>query len=115
MSRLSQWMAGPIACAAAFLFCTSAASAEQALTGPMRTAFVESSMRGCLNKALENRNAPATLVSQSCKCFAEGLADRTSNDELLSLAKLSPETRFDAMRPKMDALRQSCLDHIRKQ
>jgi hypothetical protein len=80
----------------------------------MRTAFVDSTMRGCLNKALENKNAAAAQVSQSCTCFAEGLADKTSNDELLSLAKLAPDTRNATIQLRIDALRKSCLDRLKK-
>jgi hypothetical protein len=111
-----QRLARPIAFAITLFIClASTASMAEGLSGPARTAFVDSAMRGCLNKASENKNAPAALVSQSCSCFAEGLADRTSNDELLSLAKLAPDTRNATMQPRIDALRRSCLGGLTTQ
>jgi hypothetical protein len=110
-----QRLARPITLATTLLICiASSASMAEGLSGPTRTAFVDSTMRGCLNKALENTGASAALVSQSCTCFAEGLANRTSNEELLSLARLTPDTRMAAMQPKMEALRKACLDGLKK-
>jgi hypothetical protein len=110
-----QRLARPITFATSFFICvTSSASMAEGLSGPTRTAFVDSTMRGCLNKALENKGAPATLVSQSCTCFAEGLANSTSNEELLSLARLTPDTRMAAIQPKLEALRKACLDGLKK-
>jgi len=113
MLRLARWIAGPMTFAAACLMHASPANAE-GLTGPTRAAFVDSTVRGCLNKALDNKSASASLVSQSCTCFAEGLANRTSNEEMLALAKLSPESQFSAMQPRLEALRKTCLDGIKK-
>ena len=53
-------LARPITFAFALFTCVaSTASMAEGLSGPARTAFVDSDMRGCLDKALENKNAPA--------------------------------------------------------
>jgi hypothetical protein len=90
-------------------------AAEQGLTGSMRTAFVDYAVRKCMSMAHEKAGVPASLAPRFCSCVAQGLADRTSKDELLSLANVGVNTVIAKLQPKADAASQPCRYLVRKE
>lgn len=88
---------------------------DPGLTGTVRSSFVESAVDSCV---ATQSNDPASkgislsLISQYCNCYANGLADRVSNNELKAVATAGTPTILQA---KMSAAAEPCLDAIAKQ
>ena len=87
----------------------------EALTGRTRSEFVEAAAATCVksqNNAPENKNISVSIISQYCNCYASGLADRVSPNELGSLGKKDQSTWLVTMQPKIDAAADACFSHL---
>ena len=62
------------------------ALARPGLTGKMRTTFVEAVVKSCEATQLQhpdNKNIPAIQLMAYCRCYADGLADAFSADDVI--------------------------------
>jgi hypothetical protein len=89
----------------------------EGLTGRTRSAFVESAAATCVksqNNAPENKDISASIISQYCNCYASGLADRVSPNEMRSLGigKKDQSTWLAIMQPKIDAAADACISRL---
>src|SRR5262249_36284362 len=86
------------------------------LTGEVRSQFVQSAVSSCIKSAPSN-NELATLspsvISQYCTCYANGLADRLSFNEVTSTQ--NPDKAMEALEPKADEAIDACVKSILKQ
>jgi hypothetical protein len=88
---------------------------ELRLTGASRDAFVGAAIRTCRDKqfnAPENANIAKPLLLQYCNCFANGVADRISNNRPRELSGLSDAQKIAEMKPVMDASDALCLQEL---
>jgi hypothetical protein len=78
----------------------------EGLTGRTRSAFVESSLAACLKS--KPGNISTSKITEYCNCYASALADKVSNNELISLGKKDQSTWLVTMQPKIDAAADAC-------
>lgn len=80
------------------------------LIGTARQSFIYAATDHC------KRNSPGmSLPMQTalCKCYADGLADTLSNDDVIAIGTLDPRVSLP-MQPKLDAAARVCGDRLRK-
>jgi hypothetical protein len=107
-----------------FAFGATCVSAQEAglmgagLTGNVRDSFVGTATQTCTaqqTNATENTSIPKTARTSYCGCYANGLADRLSTGNLLSLLGLSPSDRLAKMKPLIEAVVPVCVAEVTKQ
>jgi hypothetical protein len=89
----------------------------EGLTGRTRSEFVESAAATCVksqNNHPENKDISASIISQYCNCYASGMADRVSPNEMRSLGigKKDQSTWLAIMQPKIDAAADACISRL---
>jgi hypothetical protein len=91
---------------------------DPGLVGTTRSSFVESAIRTCLKNQSENpdnKEIPPSTISQYCTCYANGMADRVSINELkLFSAMEKTEAIQTILKPKVDLVVAPCIDAILK-
>jgi hypothetical protein len=121
VDKFRKWIVGPIAFGLA-IFAVKYGQHwlrdnDPGLTGTVRSSFVESAIATCVKKQDEdpaNKGISPSIISQYCNCYANGLADRVSNNELKSVAT-TPTVMMATLQPKIEAAAKPCLDAIPKQ
>lgn len=122
MIKFLKWIAGPIAIGLAFFAFKYASQWAQnenpGLTGTGRTAFIETAMQTCIKKqseAPENKGLAASVLTQYCTCFVNGVADRLTNNEVKAAGTANdPKVGLAIMQPKIDAASEICLEAVAK-
>jgi len=115
--KFVKWTAGTIAFGLAFFAVKYGhqwlRNNDPGLTGTARSAFIEEAIRTCLKKQKGdpiNKGILESILSQYCKCYANGMADRISINELKSLSAVRPAEAVVAMQPKIEAAAKPCQD-----
>ena len=121
MNKFIKWIAGPIVFGLAFFAIKYGVqwirNDHQGLTGANRSAFVEGAVGACLKKQKDdpiNKGISDLLISQYCNCYANGMADIVSVNELKSFATMGTDQKIGTMRPKADAVVKLCLEAASK-
>jgi GYF domain 2 len=76
------------------------------LTGRVRSSFVQASIDACVKQS--DKSFSTETVSQYCRCYADGMADRLSKNELKSLENMKQAEALAAMQPKADVAADAC-------
>lgn len=76
------------------------------LTGKERSYFVEAGIDTCVKQAAQGFTTES--ISQYCRCFSNGLADRLSKNEVKSMDKMTQAEMVAAVQPKSDAVAATC-------
>ena len=119
MSRCSKFTAGLLALVL-FSAVMRAAMADTGLTGPSRSAFVESSFQTCFKEARDdpaNKTTDVAIIAQYCVCYSNQMADRLVNDDLKALeaAIATDSAAIEAkMNPLVQASAEICIARLRK-
>ena len=80
------------------------------LTGTVRERFIAGVLGTCLGAQTKNLAAlPAAAVGEFCRCYANGLADRLTIEELKAQDAMSQDQQKAAMRPLVEAVGRPCL------
>jgi hypothetical protein len=91
---------------------------EEGLTGPIRTTFVEAAARSCLRTQIDgpaNAGIPVSAIFEYCKCYATGMADKISNEEVKALEAIGSEKKYaEAMHSRTEAASKVCQEATRK-
>jgi len=82
----------------------------EGLTGKARSAFVETSIDTCVKQA--DKSFSPEIISQYCRCYANGMADRLSKNELKLLTNMKQAEALAAMQPKIDAAADVCQNGL---
>jgi hypothetical protein len=116
-----KWGAVPLALVIALL--VSRYSGELFGTGDTgidasaRARFVESTAQACLQA---QSNDPASkafspeVIDQYCHCYANGMADRLTDDDLKGLATMERSARASKVQPIVEAASAPCLQALPK-
>ena len=119
MSRRSKLTADLLALAM-LAAVTRAGMADTGLTGPSRSAFVESSFQTCFQEARDdpaNKATDVAVLAQYCVCYSNQMADRLVNDDLKALeaAIATDSAALEAkMHPLVQASADICIARLRK-
>ena len=88
------------------------------MTGDVRTTFVDATIRSCLQSQLGasgNKGVPVSVIQDYCKCSADSLADKISNDEVKSLEAAGNEEKYrTAMQARLEVTAKTCLEAAKK-
>lgn len=119
MRESTRWIAGLAAVGLGF-FATAnsvqfAWSEQESLTGQIRTTFVEAAMRSCVKSQIDAPGVSVSVLFEYCKCYANGMADKMSNDEVKSLEAIGDEKKYaEALHTRAEATGKLCLEAVRK-
>jgi hypothetical protein len=79
------------------------------LTGVERSSFVEGATNNCLREQQRNPlPLSPSAISQYCKCYANGVADRLSVNQIKAQEAMGPTEQAAAMRPLIEAAARPC-------
>jgi hypothetical protein len=78
----------------------------EGLTGRARSGFVEGSIDACVKQS--DKSLSPEIISQYCRCYANDIADRLSNNDVKSLGNMKQAEALAAMQPKIDAAADAC-------
>jgi hypothetical protein len=116
------WIAWTLAFGSAFFlvrFGVPYVRGQQAgLSGPTRDAYVGAAIRTCTAKqvnAPENASIPKPMLISFCNCYANGLADGTSFDELNSTSGLTEADKITKMKPLIEVVAKACTEELGKE
>jgi hypothetical protein len=121
IEKFLKWGAVPVALIVAFF--VSRYSDE--LFGPgetgidisARARFVDSTAKACLeaqNSDPASKAFSPEVIDQYCHCYANGMADRLSDDDLRALATMERSARARKMQPMVEAASAPCLKALPK-
>ena len=80
------------------------------LTGTVRSSLIEEIVGGCLREQSRRQLAfTAAAISQYCRCYANGVADRLSVNELKRQRAMSLKEQDVAMEPIVQAAGRQCV------
>jgi len=116
IERFLKWGAVPLALVVAFfvsrysddIFGTS----DTGLAATARARFVDSTAQACLqaqNSDPASKAFSPVVIDQYCHCYANGIADRLSDDDLKALATMERSARARKMQPMVEAASAPCL------
>ena len=114
-----RWIAG-LAAVGLGVFATAysvqlAWSEQESLTGQIRTTFFEAAMRSCVKSQIDAPGISVFVLFEYCKCYADGMADKMSNDEVKSLEAIGDEKKYaEALHTRAEATGKLCLEAVRK-
>jgi hypothetical protein len=83
----------------------------EGLTARTRSAFVDTAIDTCVKQS-DNKNFSAEKIAQYCRCYANGMADRVSINELKYIHNMKQEQAQAALQPKIDAADNACRDRL---
>jgi hypothetical protein len=85
------------------------------LTGTARSSLVAGAINGCLREQQRDPlPLPANTISEYCRCYANGVADRLSIDELKAQQAMSRKEQDAAMLPVVQAAARACYAIMKK-
>lgn len=87
-------------------------SDEPGLTGAMRSSFVESSNKACLEKQIadpDNKGVPRAILVDYCGCWTVGVANRLTPKQVRDGTNLSKAQIEAQMSPFIDTVGKPCL------
>ena len=90
---------------------------EVGLTGAMRDGFVGGAIRTCGEKQMNdpaNAGISKAILSMYCNCYANGIADRISENQLRAVSDLPAGQRVAAPQPVIDAVTPVCIDEAER-
>jgi hypothetical protein len=122
IEKFLKWGAVPLALVVAFfvsrysdeLFGTSDTTG---LDTSARAKFVDSTAQACLqaqNSDPASKAFSPVVIDQYCHCYANGVADRLSDDDLKALATMERSARASKMQPIVEAASAPCLQALPK-
>lgn len=122
INKATKVLIGPVCFIAAFFIFKYGAMWMQneavGLTGDTRSAFVNNAVSSCNQRQLaapENRGASPQLIASYCNCFANGMADRISINQIKAVGPApSPSQVEQALKPVIDAAAATCAEEIAK-
>jgi hypothetical protein len=82
----------------------------EGLTAGTRSAFVDTAIDTCVKQS--DKNFSAETIAQYCRCYANGMADRVSINELKYIHNMKQEQAQAALQPKIDAADNACRDRL---
>lgn len=88
---------------------------QAGLTGATRDAFVGAAIRTCNARQLNARESASIakpLLNSYCACYANGLADRMSENDLLANKSLTESEKLARMKPAIDAASSQCMAEV---
>jgi hypothetical protein len=121
IEKLLKWGAVPLALVIALF--VSRYSGELFGTGDTgidasaRARFVESTAQACLqaqNSDPASKAFSPEVIDQYCRCYANGMADRLSDDDLKALATMERSARVSKVQPIVEAASAPCLQALPK-
>jgi hypothetical protein len=90
---------------------------ETAVNAVARSRFVESTAQACLqaqNSDPASKAFSPEVIDQYCRCYANGMADRLSDDDLKALATMERSARVSKVQPIVEAASAPCLQALPK-
>ena len=121
IEKFLKWGAVPLALVVAFfvsrysndIFGTS----DTGLDASARARFVDSTAQACLraqNSDPAGKAFSPDVIDRYCHCYANGMADRLSDDDLKALATMEKAARASKMQPMIEAASAPCLKALPK-
>jgi len=121
IEKVLKWGAVPVALVVAF-FVSYYSDAlfgrgDAGLDASARTKFVDSTAQACLqaqNADPASKAFSPAVIDQYCHCYANGMADRLSDDDLKALAAMERSASVSKMQPIIEAASAPCLRALPK-
>jgi hypothetical protein len=90
---------------------------DTALNAATRAKFVDSTAQACLqaqNSDPASKAFSPEVIDQYCHCYANGMADRLTDDDLKALATMERSARTSKVQPIVEAASAPCLQALPK-
>jgi hypothetical protein len=121
IERVLKWGAVPLALVVAFFVSRYSddlfGRGDASLEASARSKFVDSTAQACLQAQNSDPSSKAfspVVIDQYCRCYANGMADRLSDDDLKGLAAMERSARISKMQPIVEAASAPCLQALPK-
>lgn len=95
---------------------TTGSGSGNGLTGPDRTAFINSAIASCSAKQQSdpsNQGIPMSTITAFCTCYSTMMADKISMSELPSLSTADPTRVQQMLRSRIDEATTACAAQVR--
>jgi uncharacterized protein (DUF924 family) len=121
IEKFLKWGAVPLALVVAFFVSRHSddvfGTSDTGLDATARARFVDSTAQACLqaqNSDPASKAFSPVVIDQYCHCYANGIADRLSDDNLKALATMERSARARKMQPMVEAASAPCLKTLPK-
>jgi hypothetical protein len=121
IEKFLKWGAVPLALVIAFFVSRYSGelfgTGDTALNAATRSKFVDSTAQACLqaqNSDPASKAFSPEVIDQYCHCYANGMADRLTDDDLKALATLERSARASKVQPIVEAASAPCLQALPK-
>jgi hypothetical protein len=121
IEKVLKWCAVPLALVIALVVSRYSGelfgTVETGLDASARAGFVDTTSQACLQAQTSDpasRAFSSVVLDQYCHCYANGMADRLSDDDLKTLATMERSARADKMQPIIEAASAPCLRALPK-
>jgi len=119
IEKVLKWGAVPLALVVAFFVSRYSdelfGRGKGGLEASARAKFVDSTAQACLeaqNGDPASKAFSPVVIDQYCHCYANGMADRLSDDDLKVLATMERSARASKMQPIVEAASAPCLNAL---
>jgi hypothetical protein len=116
VEKVLKWGAVPLALVVAFFVSRYSdelfGAADTGIAISARAKFVDSTAKACLqaqNSDPASKAFSPAIIDQYCHCYANGMADRLSDDDLKALATMERSARAGKIQPIVEAASAPCL------
>ena len=117
--KFLKWGAVPLALVIAFFVSRYSGelfgTGDTALNEATRSRFVNSTAQACLqaqNGDPASKAFSPEVIDRYCHCYANGMADRLSDDDLKALATMERSARVSKVQPIVEAASAPCLQAL---